>query len=66
MNPQVGKMSPFIVMEVLERAKELQRQGIDVIHMEVGEPDFDVPPCVSDATIEAECYPRHQCDMLWH
>ncbi len=40
-------------MEVLERAQELERQGIDVIHMEVGEPDFDVPPCVRDAVVEA-------------
>lgn len=53
MNPQIDKMSPFIVMEVLERANELQRQGIDVIHLEVGEPDFNVPQCVNDATINA-------------
>lgn len=53
MNPQIDKMSPFIVMEVLERANELQRQGIDVIHLEVGEPDFKVPQCVNDATINA-------------
>ncbi len=53
MNPQIGKMSPFIVMEVLERANELQRQGVDVIHLEVGEPDFDVPECVSQASVEA-------------
>lgn len=53
MNPQIDKMSPFIVMEVLERANELQRQGIDVIHLEVGEPDFDVPKCVNEATLQA-------------
>lgn len=53
MNPQIDKMSPFIVMEVLERANELQRQGIDVIHLEVGEPDFNVPQCVNDATVSA-------------
>ena len=53
MNPQIGKLSPFIVMEVLERANELQRQGVDVIHLEVGEPDFDMPECVSQATVEA-------------
>jgi len=40
-------------MEVLERAKELQQQGIDVIHLEVGEPDFDVPQCVQSATTQA-------------
>ena len=42
-NPQVEQMNSFIVMDVLERANELQKQGIDIIHLEVGEPDFDVP-----------------------
>ena len=30
------EIAPFIVMEVLERARELERQGVDVIHLEVG------------------------------
>ena len=45
-------------MDVLERANELQRQGIDIIHLEVGEPDFDVPECVTEAVVEA--YKNHQ------
>ena len=45
----LSQIKPFIVMEVLERANELQKQGIDIIHMEVGEPDFDVPECVKEA-----------------
>lgn len=45
----LDQITPFIVMEVLERANELQKQGIDIIHMEVGEPDFDVPECVKEA-----------------
>ena len=45
----LGQIKPFIVMEVLERANELQKQGVDIIHMEVGEPDFDVPECVKAA-----------------
>jgi len=49
MNPNVEAMTPFIVMDVLERANELQAQGIDVVHLEVGEPDFDIPPCVVQA-----------------
>lgn len=49
MNPLIDEMTSFLVMDVLERANELQKQGIDVIHLEVGEPDFDVPPCVSKA-----------------
>lgn len=43
-------ISPFIVMEVLERASELEKQGKHIIHLEVGEPDFEVPACVSQAT----------------
>ncbi len=43
-------ISPFIVMEVLERASELEKQGRNIIHLEVGEPDFDVPQCVLRAS----------------
>ena len=41
-NPMVADMQPFIVMEVLERAQQLEKQGISIIHLEVGEPDFDM------------------------
>lgn len=44
------EVAPFIAMEVLERAREMERQGINVVHMEVGEPDFDVPAAVKAAT----------------
>ena len=43
------EITPFIVMEVLEKAAQMERNGINVIHLEVGEPDFDVPKCVSEA-----------------
>jgi aspartate/methionine/tyrosine aminotransferase len=33
----------FHVMSVLARAKTLEAQGHDVIHMEIGEPDFSTP-----------------------
>ncbi len=46
-------ISPFIVMEVLERASVLEKKGVNIIHLEVGEPDFDVPSCVKKATEEA-------------
>jgi len=46
-------MTPFIVMDVLERANEMERQGIHVIHLEVGEPDFDTPQCIKDAACKA-------------
>jgi len=47
------EIAPFIVMEVLERARELEEEGVDVIHLEVGEPDFDVPLAVKEATRKA-------------
>jgi (5-formylfuran-3-yl)methyl phosphate transaminase len=46
-------ISSFIVMDVLERAHELERQGINVIHLEVGEPDFDTPACIKSAICKA-------------
>jgi aspartate/methionine/tyrosine aminotransferase len=54
MNQTINQMTSFIVMDVLERANVLQHQGIDVIHLEVGEPDFNVPECVAKAAIEAQ------------
>lgn len=42
---------PFHVMELLRRARELEQAGRDIIHMEVGEPDFPTPaPIVEAAT----------------
>jgi len=42
-------ISTFYVMELLQRAKELEREGRDIIHMEIGEPDFPTPQGVIDA-----------------
>jgi aspartate/methionine/tyrosine aminotransferase len=47
------EMTPFIVMDVLEKAHEMERQGVHIIHMEVGEPDFDTPQCIKDAACKA-------------
>jgi len=46
-------MPPFLVMEVLERAAALQREGRSIIHMEVGEPDFDTPEPIRAAGVRA-------------
>ena len=46
-------ITSFIVMDVLEKACEMERQGIDVVHLEVGEPDFDTPDCVKEAVCQA-------------
>jgi len=45
----------FIVMDVLEKAQELERMGERVIHLEVGEPDFDTPECINEASYRAIC-----------
>jgi aspartate/methionine/tyrosine aminotransferase len=50
---RVAEMTPFLVMDVLERAHAMERQGIHVIHLEVGEPDFDTPDCVKEALCQA-------------
>lgn len=39
--------------EVLARAKELERQGRHIVHLEVGEPDFDTPAHIKDAAVRA-------------
>lgn len=54
MNKTIDRMTSFIVMDVLERANELQSEGVDIIHLEVGEPDFDMPECITKAAIEAQ------------
>ncbi len=39
--------------EVLARAKALERQGRHIVHLEVGEPDFDTPENIKDAAVQA-------------
>ncbi len=43
----------FSVMEILHRAQCMQRAGIDVVHLEAGEPDFDTPECIIERGIVA-------------
>jgi aspartate aminotransferase len=38
---------------VLARAKELERAGRDIVHLEIGEPDFDTPAHITEAAIKA-------------
>ncbi len=47
------KVQPFLAMEILERAQVMERQGVDIVHLEVGEPDFGVPACVDEAIARA-------------
>jgi len=47
------EISPFYVMDVLERAKEIEASGESVIHFEVGEPDFPTPEVISEEAIRS-------------
>lgn len=46
-------LKPSATVAVTSRALELQRAGVDVISMSVGEPDFDTPPHIKAAAIQA-------------
>ena len=50
---RVKDVTSFMVMDVMARAEELQKEGHNVVHLEVGEPDFDTPQVIQDAAIEA-------------
>ena len=50
---RINDIQPFHVMALLARAKELEAEGKDIVHMEIGEPDFATPQPIVDAGIEA-------------
>ncbi|MEX2714838.1 MAG: pyridoxal phosphate-dependent aminotransferase [Candidatus Sigynarchaeota archaeon] len=52
LSERVGNIKPFIVMELLARAQELERKGTNIVHMEIGEPDFDTSDAVRAAAIK--------------
>ncbi len=43
------RVTPFKVMEILERARAHEAAGRDIVHMEIGEPDFPTPPVIVQA-----------------
>lgn len=49
----MSRIDPFLVMDVQDRALELEAKGRRIIHMEIGQPDFPAPPQVAAAAIEA-------------
>ena len=62
------EIRPFIVMDVLERAQALEKSGEHVIHLEVGEPDFDTPVCIraagDRALAEGKTHYTHSLGLL--
>jgi len=49
----VGRLGTESAFSVLARARELERDGRDVIHLEIGEPDFETPAHVCEAAFAA-------------
>ncbi len=50
---RLADIEPFHVVELLTRARQLESEGRDIIHMEVGEPDFPTPDPIAEAAIAA-------------
>ena len=50
---RMSRLGTETAFEVLNRARALERQGKSVIHLEIGEPDFDTPANVVEAGIDA-------------
>jgi len=50
---RMGDIQPFRVMALLARARQLEAAGQDIVHMEIGEPDFATPQPILDAAAEA-------------
>jgi aspartate aminotransferase len=49
----LGRIQPSATLAMTSRVLELKRQGVDIIGLAAGEPDFDTPDYVKDAAIEA-------------
>ena len=50
---RLAAIEPFRVMDVQNRAHELESQGREIVHMEIGQPDFSAPPQVLEAATRA-------------
>ena len=50
---RMSRLGTDSAFEVLARARALERQGREIIHLEIGEPDFDTPPHIKEAAKQA-------------
>ena len=50
---RMSRLGTETAFEVLNRAKALERQGKQIVHLEIGEPDFDTPKNVVEAAVDA-------------
>jgi aspartate aminotransferase len=50
---RMSRLGTETAFEVLNRARQLEKQGKEIIHLEIGEPDFDTPANVIEAGVNA-------------
>ena len=50
---RMSRLGTETAFEVLNKARALERQGKEIIHLEIGEPDFDTPDNVIEAAVSA-------------
>src|SRR5258708_13230896 len=50
---RMSRLGTETAFEVLNKARALERQGKSIIHLEIGEPDFDTPSNVVEAGVDA-------------
>ena len=50
---RMSRLGTETAFEVLNKARALERQGKDIVHLEIGEPDFDTPTNVVEAAVDA-------------
>ncbi|HUG54541.1 MAG TPA: pyridoxal phosphate-dependent aminotransferase [Vicinamibacteria bacterium] len=53
LSQRMARLGTETAFEVLVRARALEAQGRDVVHLEIGEPDFDTPAHITDAAVAA-------------
>jgi aspartate aminotransferase len=53
LSEKIAGIAPSATIEISNKAKKLQAQGIDIISLSIGEPDFDTPAHIKDACIAA-------------
>src|SRR2546430_3272680 len=50
---RMSRLGTETAFEVLNKARALERQGKEIIHLEIGEPDFDTPKNIIEAGVQA-------------
>ena len=58
---RLNRLSSSATLAMSQKSQELKAQGVDVINMSVGEPDFNTPDAIKEAAIKAinENYSRY-------